>query len=159
VGPTSTNYQILKAAGYTTAPVAGTTHINTAGTYTNTGVKPGQPNNFWLIGTRSDEETARIGPQTFKISGNGNLSAVVDAPNAKISAKGGGNSGFIYGSLIGYDLTFTGNDGFYYDESLANLDNNSKLGINDWDELVSEGDRTSKVSNASTVTYASLMSF
>jgi hypothetical protein len=159
VGPTSTNYQILKAAGYTTAPVAGTTEINTAGTYTNTGVKPGQPNNFWLIGTRSDEETARIGPQTFKISGNGNLSAVVDAPNAKISAKGGGNSGFIYGSLIGYDLTFTGNDGFYYDESLANLDNNSKLGINDWDELVSEGDRTSKVSNASSVTYASLMSF
>lgn len=159
VGPTSNNYQILKEAGYTTAPVAGTTEINTAGTYTNTGVIPGQPNNFWLIGTRSDEETARIGPQSFKISGNGNLSAVVDAPNASISAKGGGNSGFIYGSLIGYDLTFTGNDGFYYDESLANLENNSKLGINDWDELVSEGDRTSKVTNASSVTYASLMNF
>ena len=159
VGPTTTNQQWLMASGYTTAPVAGTNTYDTAGTYTNTGTIPGQPNNFWLIGTRSDEDLVTKGPQIFKISGNGNLSAVVDAPNAKISAKGGGNSGFIYGSLIGYDLTFTGNDGFYYDESLANLDKNSKLGINDWDELVTDGDRNAKVTNASSTTYASLMNF
>jgi hypothetical protein len=160
------SYKALIAGGWTSAPVEGEAKISESSTTVSTpdiitvvGTQPGQPNNFWLIGTRSDAETERIGPQTFKISGNGNLSAVVDAPNAKISAKGGGNSGFIYGSLIGYDLTFTGNDGFYYDESLANLDKNSKLGINDWDELVSEGDRTSKVTNASSVTYASLMNF
>lgn len=161
-GPTT--YTALIANG-ATQPVAGTTTSTSTSTSTtpavttNTGTLPGQPNNFWLIGTRTDAEVETKGPQSFKISGNGNLSAVVDAPNAKISAKGGGNSGFIYGSLIGYDLTFTGNDGFYYDESLANLDNNSKLGINDWDELVTDGDRKGTISSASSTTYASLMNF
>lgn len=164
VGPAS--YTDLIANGYTTAPAAGDTVVgpiastsSTPSSTTVTGTIAGQPNNFWLIGTRTDAEVAVKGPQSFKISGNGNLSAVVDAPNASISAKGGGNSGFMYGSLIGYDLTFTGNDGFYYDESLANLDNNSKLGINDWDELVSGSDRSGKISNASTSTYADLMNF
>ncbi len=161
-GPTT--YTVLIANG-ATKPVASTTTTTTSSSSTtpavttDTGTSPGQPNNFWLIGTRSDADVLTKGPQTFKISGNGNLSAVVDAPNAKISAKGGGNSGFIYGSLIGYDLTFTGNDGFYYDESLANLDNNSKLGINDWDELVSTEDKTARISNVSSATYSSLMSF
>ena len=161
-GPTT--YTVLISNG-ATKPVAGTTTTSstssstTPAITTDTGTIPGQPNNFWLIGTRSDADVATKGPQNFKISGNGNLSAVVDAPNAKISAKGGGNSGFIYGSLIGYDLTFTGNDGFYYDESLANLDNNSKLGINDWDELVSTEDKTARISNVSSATYSSLMSF
>ena len=162
IGPTT--YTVLIANG-ATKPVASTTTTSTTSSSTtpaittDTGTIPGQPNNFWLIGTRSDADVLTKGPQTFKISGNGNLSAVVDAPNAKISAKGGGNSGFIYGSLIGYDLTFTGNDGFYYDESLANLDNNSKLGINDWDELVSTEDKTARISNVSSTTYSSLMSF
>lgn len=150
-------------------PVAGTTStsdtvpagspVTSPSVFNVVGTEAGQPNNFWLIGTRTDAATTTRGPQSFKISGNGNLSAVVDAPNAKIEAKGGGNGGYIYGSLIGYELKFTGNDCFYYDESLANLDNNSRLGIDNWDELVSEGDRTSKVTNASSTTYASLMNF
>jgi Tfp pilus assembly protein PilX len=158
-----TTYKVLIASGTTTAPEEGEekisevfSDVSTPESITVLGTQPGQPNNFWLIGTRTDADLATKGPQVFTISGNGNLSAVVDAPNAKISAKGGGNSGFIYGSLIGYDLTFTGNDGFYYDESLANLDQNSKLGINDWDELVTMEDRTAKVSNASATTYADL---
>ena len=38
----------------------------------------------------------------------------------------------------------------------GNLDNNSKLGINDWDELVSDADRGGKISTASATTYADL---
>lgn len=161
-GPTS--YTNLIANGYTSAPVAGETTegptvtlLSTPAVTNVTGTIPGQPNNLWIIGTRSDADLAIKGPQTFKISGNGELSAVVDAPNAVIEAKGGGNSGFIYGSLMGYSLKFTGNDGFYYDESLSNLDNNSKLGINDWDELVSGTDKSGKISNVSSTTYADLM--
>lgn len=160
-GPTS--YTNLISNGATSAPTAGSTTITSSSTSStpastvNTGTIPGQPNNFWIIGTRTDADLALKGPQSFKISGNGQLSAVVDAPNASISAKGGGNSGFIYGSLIGYDLTFTGNDGFYYDESLGNLDANSKLGINDWDELVSSADKAGRISSVNPATYADLM--
>ncbi len=150
-----------KPVAGSTVPVVTTTTSTSPAVTTTTGTLPGQPANFRIYGTRPDTDLAPggRGTQTIKISGNGELSAVVDAPNGVIQAKGGGNSGFIYGSLIGYTLTFTGNDGFYYDESLANLDDSSKLGIDNWDELVTADDRSGKVSNVSSSTYASLMSF
>ncbi len=139
-----------------TEPVAGTTTTNTttsgatAESYVTTGTQPGQPICFQLYGTRTPEEVAISGKQSITISGNGNLSGVVNAPYADISAKGGGNSGFMYGSLIGASLTFTGNDCFYYDESLADEESDSRFGIDNWAELVSNVDRT---------TYGSLMNF
>lgn len=150
---TTTNtgtYQTLISAGGT-EPVAGTSTTNNAGgTTTNTGTYVGQADNLRIYGTRTADGVANFGAQTLSISGNGSLSAVVDAPNADISAKGGGNSGFIYGSLVGKSLTFTGNDGFYFDESLSNSDDNARLGINSWEEVVTYADRS---------TYASYMNF
>ena len=167
-GTTTTNtssstYQTLKASGATAAPPAGstestaTTESTTPASYTDTGTYVGQADNLRLYGTRSDEDAntddddpSNDDAQSFKISGNGSLSAVVYAPNADVEAKGGGNSGFVYGSLIGKSLKFTGNDCFYYDESLGNSDDGARLGIEDWDEMVSYADRN---------TYSSYMNF
>ncbi len=148
---TSSNYQTLVEAGGT-EPVAGSSGpvVSAGGTTTNTGTYVGQADNLRIYGTRTEEGVEDFGAQDITISGNGALSAVVDAPNADISAKGGGNSGFIYGSLVGKSLTFTGNDCFYFDESLAASDAGARLGIDDWDEMVSMVDRTA---------YATLMTF
>jgi hypothetical protein len=158
----SSNYQTLIASGGT-EPSAGstentvTTESTTPASYTDTGTYVGQADNLRLYGTRTDEEAntddddpSNDDAQSFKVSGNGSLSAVVYAPNADIEANGGGNSGFVYGSLIGKSLEFTGNDCFYYDESLGNSDDGARLGIEDWDEMVSYADRN---------TYASYMNF
>jgi len=149
----SSTYQILISAGGT-QPVASTTSTTTTSssttpaTTTDTGTVVGQAINLQIYGTRSDadaktddDDTSNDIAQTFKISGNGSFSGVIYAPNADIEAKGGGNSGFIYGSLIGKSLKFTGNDCFYYDESLGNADVGSRLGIDDWDEMVTYVDR------------------
>lgn len=149
---TATNtYQTLIESGGT-MPVAGVTGpvATASATTTDIGSYVGQANNFHIYGTRSDADLATYGAQSIKISGNGSLSAVVYAPNADIEAKGGGNSGFVYGSLVGKSLKFTGNDCFYYDESLAANDDGARLGINSWDELISYVDRN---------TYSSYMTF
>ncbi len=148
--PLISKYKVLIESG-ATEPIAGTTTSTTAaGTYKDTGSYVGQAINLQIYGTRDEEDLEDFGAQTIKIAGNGNLSAVVYAPNANIEAKGGGNSGFVYGSLIGKSLKFTGNDCFYYDESLGRSDEGARLGIEDWTEMVSYADRA---------TYGSFMNF
>lgn len=164
-GPTD---RVRPVGNGATAPVPGettTTYSEPSTTTTITdevtqlvGSQAGQPVNFQIFGTRSNDAAKTLGMQDIKISGNGNLSGVIYAPNADISAKGGGNAGFVYGSLVGNTLKFTGNDWFIYDESLGDGDDNSRLGIEDWDELVSDNDRAT-VSNASSQTYKNLMEF
>ncbi|MFH1496912.1 MAG: hypothetical protein ABII82_03710 [Verrucomicrobiota bacterium] len=108
---------------------------------TETITQVGQPKNFHIYGTRTNEQVDVSGYQDFNISGNGSLSGIVYAPNADISAKGGGNAGFVMGSLVGNTLTFTGNDGFYYDESLSDDTSGGRFGIDSWREYVSYADR------------------
>ena len=119
-------------------------------TATETITQVGQPIAFQVYGTRTPQEAVISGNQSISISGNGNLSGVIYAPYADVSAKGGGNSGFMYGSLVGASLTFTGNDSFYYDESLADREDDGRFGIDNWAELVGNADRA---------TYGSLMDF
>lgn len=107
----------------------------------------GNPANFKLWGTRSQSDATA---QSLTINGNGVLSGVVYAPNANISMHGGGNSGNVYGSMIGKNITVTGNSAFHYDEALADLDNDGALGMDEWNEYVSYADRT---------TYASFVNF
>ena len=158
-GPNS--YYLAASTAGATEPVEGTTTVTNSydsdpiekeiGAITTvTGTMTGQPKSLFIYGTRTAEEAKTLGNQTFKISGNGSLSGVVYAPYADISANGGGNAGFIYGSLVGASLTFTGNDNFYYDESLGEMDDGGRFGIDNWDELVGYADRG---------TYGSLMNF
>jgi hypothetical protein len=83
-----------------------------------------------------------IGSQNINLQGNGNLSAVVDAPNAAMKLNGGGSgNGNIYGSFIGDTVLFTGNDSFHYDESLAENTLGGAYQPSKWRELVNATDR------------------
>ena len=56
---------------------------------------------------------------TLKLNGNGALRAVIYAPNGKLDLNGGGNSGYLVGSYLGKEVTFSGtNPKAVYDESL-----------------------------------------
>jgi hypothetical protein len=46
----------------------------------------------------------------------------VYAPNAVVELKGGGNSGRVYGAVVGYDAKLTGNSHFSYDEALGDYE-------------------------------------
>jgi hypothetical protein len=94
-----------------------------------------QPSTFQIYGT-----TTASG-QTIAISGNGVLSAIVYAPNADISVKGGGSSGSVYGAMVGNTVTMVGNGEFHYDLSLANMNGNPLFQPSKWVELVSASDR------------------
>ncbi|HEY8932037.1 MAG TPA: hypothetical protein VIM44_01855 [Rariglobus sp.] len=149
VKSTSTNGVLLSsslniyAAGNVTIAGNGAVNTLTTTTGTTTSTTVNRPQDFMIWGTATTS-------QTIKVAGNGELSAVVYAPNAAIEAKGGGNSGSLYGAFIGNTVKMTGNDAFHYDESLKDLDSGEPLGIDKWDEFVSSADRT---------TYASVMNF
>jgi hypothetical protein len=102
-------------------------------------VNSGNPANFMLYGTRASSASSK---QSIAISGNGNLSGVVYAPNAALSIKGGGTSGGIYGAMIGDTVTLTGNDAFHYDEALSTLTDGNPYGISNWDELTTAAARS-----------------
>jgi hypothetical protein len=74
------------------------------------------PQNLELIGTNTSE-----GEQTIKVSGNGQLSATVYAPNANVELKGGGNSGRVLGAVVAYNAKLVGHSHFSFDEALADV--------------------------------------
>lgn len=101
-----------------------------------------QPQNFMLWGTRSSAASA----QEINIRGNGVLSAVVYAPNANVSATGGGSSGHIQGAIVGKTISITGGSAFHYDMALAELNEDEPFGISIWNELTSSAARTAVAS-------------
>ena len=105
----------------------------------NGAVNAGNPANFMLYGTRASSASSK---QSIAISGNGNLSGVVYAPNVALSIKGGGTSGGVQGAMIGDTVTLTGNDAFHYDEALASLTTGNPYGISNWDELTTSAARS-----------------
>jgi hypothetical protein len=46
------------------------------------------------------------------------------------------------GSVVGRDVTFTGNAAFHFDESLAESDTDAPFGVGKWKELVSASERS-----------------
>ena len=95
------------------------------------------PITFQLWGTSTSTTTK----QDIKVAGNGVLKAVVYAPNASVTANGGGNSGNVMGSIVANDVTITGGSAFHYDESLANLDADAPFRIGYWSEILNVNDR------------------
>lgn len=76
--------------------------------------------------------------QRLHLAGNGALRTVAYAPNADITINGNGD---VMGSVIGRNITLTGNADFHYDESLVNLDTGMPFGIQSWRELTSRSAR------------------
>ncbi len=102
-----------------------------------------KPENFMLWGTRSSSAAS---PQSISISGNGVLSAVVYAPNASVSANGGGSSGHIQGAIVGNTITVNGGSAFHYDMALAEMNEEEPFGISVWNELTSAASRAAVAS-------------
>ncbi|MBI5766295.1 MAG: hypothetical protein HZA93_00755 [Verrucomicrobia bacterium] len=90
------------------------------------------PSSLQIWGTRSTTG------QTVSIAGNGALKAIVYAPNANVTINGNGD---VMGSVVGNNITVTGNASFHYDESLANWGGNNPYGIVRWRELRTAADR------------------
>jgi hypothetical protein len=125
----------LNVYTYNDVSIAGNGVVNTS-----------DPSNIMIWGTRAQSETST---QTIKIAGNGNLSAVVYAPNGDIQIKGGGASGGVFGAALGKTVSLTGNDAFHYDEHLSSLNANTPFGISKWDELTAATDRTTYTASLS----------
>src|SRR5690606_13992543 len=80
-----------------------------------------------------------LGAQLLHIAGNGDLRAVVYAPNAEVKINGNGN---VMGSVVGNTITLTGNAAFHYDESLSDFGDNAGFSISKWRELVTPDERS-----------------
>lgn len=80
-----------------------------------------------------------------EISGNGELRASVYAPNANLTAKGGGSSGSVVGSYVAKTITATGQMAFHYDEALRYLNTagGNRWAISSWEEVQTITDRAS----------------
>lgn len=107
-----------------------------------------QPKALMIYGTAADSDNnSRTTHQEIDIAGNGDLKAVVYAPNALTRINGNGN---VMGSIVSGKINLTGNAAFHYDESLGRLDTGEPLGLDEWNEFVSEADRG---------TYSTIMNF
>lgn len=77
------------------------------------------------------------GVQSIDIGGNGELKAVVRAPNAEVTIRGTAD---VYGSIVAYKATLEGEIRFHYPESLL-LEGDKYFQVRKWVELLSAADR------------------
>jgi hypothetical protein len=81
------------------------------------------------------QSSSTPGVKTIEVGGNGQLSAAVYAPNANVKING---NGMVLGSIVGYEVKFTGNAHFSYDEALSDYNIGDGLyGVDDWVEMTS----------------------
>lgn len=105
------------------------------------------PAAFQLWSTRP---AGAAGSQSISVSGNGQLSAVVYAPNADVTMNGGGSSGSVYGAVVADTISVTGGSDFHYDEALAAMSDGRPFGVSLWSELTTSAQRS---------TWSSVLSF
>ncbi len=86
--------------------------------------------------------SASLSGQAVHLAGNGALAAVVYAPNAGVKLNGNGD---MMGSIVGLEITLTGNAAFHYDESLAAVNDGMPFGIVRWREINREAERQSQL--------------
>lgn len=85
-----------------------------------------QPADLLFYGVQPDP--AATTPHV-KLGGNGQITAAVYAPGHDVTINGGGNSGHVFGSVVGKTATMTGVTNLHYDEALSSggLINNYKI--------------------------------
>ncbi len=105
------------------------------------------PAAFQLWSTRPSGAT---GTQSISVSGNGQLSAIVYAPNADVTMNGGGSSGNVYGAVVADTISVTGGSDFHYDEALSAMSSGNPFGVSLWSELTTAAQRS---------TWSSVLSF
>lgn len=74
-----------------------------------------RPSDLTLYGvTPASGSTPQI-----SLGGNGQIAAAVYAPDYDVTVNGGGNSGHVFGSVVGKTVSMTGVTNLHYDEALA----------------------------------------
>ena len=68
-------------------------------------------------------------PRHVNLGGNGEISAAVYAPEHDVVVNGGGNTGHVFGSIVGKTVAMTGVTNLHYDEALGSggIINNYKI--------------------------------
>ena len=74
------------------------------------------PGNLTLYGNHDPTVS-----QTMTVAGNGVFAGVIYAPSAAVQAKGSGNNGDIYGSIVANTIFFNGTTSLHYDTALGDL--------------------------------------
>ena len=94
------------------------------------------PTRLTVYGTgKDDPTTSNDETPLFKLAGNGAFYGAVYAPNAQISLDGSGNSGEMFGAVVGLRITFGGGFQFHYDEALADFVTEGEKKVTRWVEL------------------------
>jgi hypothetical protein len=110
----------------------------------NTVVNDGVPGDFTIIGTR--DRTLTNNRQTITLSGQGDLKAVVYAPDANITLNGGGSTGHFYGSLVGQNVQLNGGANVTWDENLGDDDRLRVWRVGRWIEYTEAAERAAVAS-------------
>lgn len=74
-----------------------------------------QPEDLLLYGVQPADSSS----YHVSLGGNGQITAAVYAPDHDVTINGGGNSGHVYGSIVGKTVNMTGVTNLHYDEALA----------------------------------------
>jgi len=102
--------------------VVGTTSIAGNGVANNNQLAT----NFQLYG---------LGSSSVSVSGNGQLTGIIYAPQSAVTFSGGGASGAVAGAVVGNTITLGGHTEFHYDEALKNYGPTRGYSIVAWQEL------------------------
>ena len=115
---------ITLATGATLTMYVGAASVTIAG---NGIVNPGSALNFQYYGLPTNT--------SISISGNGDFSGAIDAPNAALAMNGFGNNGSFIGSCVVNTVTMNGGVQFHYDEALAKLGPIRGYIVTSWNEV------------------------
>ncbi len=94
-------------------------------------LNPGnQPESLLLYGV---QPLAGTNPQVT-LDGNGQITAAVYAPDHTVTVNGGGNSGHVFGSVVGKTVSMNGVTNLHYDEALGSSGTINNYQIVSWVE-------------------------
>lgn len=113
--------------------VTGNNVVNT-GSATSFGI----PRQFVIYGTRSKTIADR---QEIVLGGQGEMYAIVHAPDANITLNGGGSSGHFYGALVGHHAELNGGANVTWDETLADDTTMRVWRVAEWIEYTTATER------------------
>jgi hypothetical protein len=77
-----------------------------------------QPESLLFYGVQPLNTASGVTPHV-NLGGNGQISAAVYAPDYDVTVDGGGNTGHVFGSIIGKTVVMTGVTNLHYDAALA----------------------------------------
>lgn len=83
-------------------------------------------------GTAEKFQLYSLNSSSVSISGNGDLTGIIYAPDSSVSISGNGD---LVGAVVGNTISINGNGEIHYDEALKNVGGSNKKSVVSWQEL------------------------